>query len=305
MASFLNGLMGALKGAGSGTASAGRGLMGAIDPALAGTAGGAARAPGTGGLMPSIADLTTTRSGRSLAHADPSLDDPISRTLGVDVMQRMPTMEAKPKAGFFDRMREVDPETGMSFVDKAERIGGAMRDDGAGAAGMAAVDKRAAGRLSQQAQADLAAQIDSLFPDDPRMQFLLKANPEKATEALASIYQKEREPYTLSEGQRRGMGGELIDYAPETGFEGGYAYRTEADGDVQIGAQRPRNWDEIERERHNREQERLGQGGLGVSQGNLDLSRRRFNFDRSKPAGGGGGAPSGLPPLPPGFRPVR
>lgn len=304
MAAFLSGLMGALKGVGSGVASASRGLMGAIDPALAGTPAGSTRAPGTGGLMPSVADLTAKTSGRSLAYADPSLDDPISRTLGVDVMQRMPTLEAKPKAGFFDRIREADPETGMSFIDKAERLGAVMRDDGAGADSLAAIEKRAAGRLSKQAQAEMSAQIDALFPDDPRMQFLLKANPEKATEALASVYQKEREPYTLSEGQRRGQAGELIDYAPETGFEGGFAYSTDADGGVRMGDQRPRNWDEVERERHNREAEAINRGQLGVSQGNLGLSRQRFQFDRSKGGAAGGGGRA-LPPLPPGFRRVQ
>lgn len=302
MAAFLSGLMGALQnvgaGLGNGMSKVGRGLMGAIDPAMSSAPGGMARQAGTGGLLPAIADITAKDSGRFRAYADPTLDDPISRTLGRDVMQRMPTLETKPQGSFLDRLREVDDETGLSQLDKFDRFGARLQDITEGGDRAADVDKLAAGRLAKRRQAALASQIDSLFPDDARMRFLLKANPEKATEALASVYQKEREPYTLSKGQVRGQGGERVDAMPDYGVEDGTPWMAGEEG-FEWGRQRPRTWQEMETERANRADEEVARGNLGVSRGRLD-------WERTRPRGGAGAdAGAALPPLPPGFRRVQ
>lgn len=301
MASFLKGLMGALggigKGVGDGIGLVGGGLMSALD------GGGdrmndTARQPGTGGLMPAVSDLKTTNDGRFMAYADANLDDPLTRNLGISEMRRMPTMESSPKKGFFEGLREVDEETGMSKLDRFDRFGARLQDISDGGDRALDFDKMASGRVAKARQADLAAQIDSLFPNDPRMRFLLKANPEKATEALASVYQKEREPYTLSEGQVRGQGGRRVDGVAKYGVDDGTPWAADEDG-FEWGQQRPRTWQEIETERHNRERAEIDRGQLGVS-------RDRLAFDRSKPrAGASGAAGPVIPPLPPGFRPVR
>lgn len=297
MAAFLSGLMGALRDFGGGAGKAVHGLMDGLDGAKGGM-NDTARQPGTGGLMPAVADLKTTDDGRFTAYTDQRLGDTLTRNLGVEEMRRVPTMESSPEKGFFAKLREVDDETGMSKLDRFGRFGARLQDISDGGDRATDFDKMASGRVAKARQADLAAQIDSLFPNDPRMRFLLKANPEKATEALASVYQKEREPYTLSEGQVRGQGGRRVDGVAKYGVDDGTPWAADEDG-FQWGQQRPRTWQEIETERHNRERAEIGRGQLGVS-------RDRLAFDRSKPRSGGvaGGAPA-IPPLPPGFRPVR
>lgn len=304
MAAFLSGLMGALRSVGSGlsdsASKAGRGLMGAIDPAVTNSAPSEmARAPGSGGLLPAVADITAKDTGRFRAYADPTLDDPVSRTLGRDVMQRMPTLETKPKGSFMDGLREVDDTTGMSRLDQFNRFGATLQDVGDGGSRAGEVDKIAAGRLAKGRQAELASQIEALFPDDPRMQFLLKTNPDKATEAMATVYQKQAEPYTLSKGQVRGQNGRRVDEMPDYGVADGTPWMAGEAG-FEWGRQRPKTWQEIEAERSNRADEEVARGNLGVSRGRLDWERTRPRGS----AAGAGGTPA-LPPLPPGFRRVQ
>ncbi|MBL8771147.1 MAG: hypothetical protein JNK30_07160 [Phenylobacterium sp.] len=297
MAAFLNGLMGALKGLGGKGSTPG--LIGSVDAAVAGTPGGASATAGSGGLLPAAQDFLMKDDGYFLGVGDPKGNDAFSRNEGAAVMRRMPTLEAagpEPKMSFFDRINAVDPTTGMSTVDRFDRLGAAMRDDDS-TERLTAIDQRAAGRLAKSKQAELAAQIDALFPDDPRMQFLLKANPQKATEALADVYKSRNEAYTLSKGQRRGAGGRTIDEAPDYGVDDGYAWERGADG-FSWGDQRPPTWQELEAGRHNRVEEGYGGERIALHRARLALERERAR----RAAAGGSGATGGMPPLPPGFR---
>ncbi len=307
MASFLSGLMGSLKGIGSdlggGVSKLGRGLMGAIDPALAGTPGGAARAPGSGGLLSAtdaaMSDLGDFKFGP-----------------GLTVQGQTPaTAPGVPKApGFFKRINTADAETGLSTVDKWDRFGGRLQDISDGGSRAATVDAQAKGRIGLAEKKALAAQIDALYPDDPQMAFLLKANPEAATKALSDVYKSHHEAANVGAGDTRVFGdptrGGTTFMAPKYGVEDGYSYEIGPDG-FDWGDQRGQTHGEVETGRHNREGEVVSRGQLevsrrnaGTSAGHLGLARDRLDFDRSK-EGYSAGLPRGLPPLPPGFRPVR
>lgn len=302
MAAFLDGLMGALKGVGSsigsGASKAGSGLMGSLDPA----AKAWAMKPGSGGQLPASADLAMSDLGD------------FKFGPGLSVQGTTPANSAgvaKPP-GFFQRINTADPTTGMTTVDKWDKFGAKLQDISDGGDRAKAVDTTAADRIAKSRQAMLNQQIDATYPDDPKMRFLLKANPEKATAALADVYKSRNEAYTLGEGQRRGSDGHMIDYAPKTGVTDGYGYVTGPDGQVKFGERRGQTYGEVETGRHNLETERLGEGNLDVSRGqlgvsrlnsgiaggHLDVARDRLNFDRSGGVGGvnggGGGGGGGL-----------
>lgn len=297
MAAFLDGLMGALKGVGSsigsGASKLEHGLMGAIDPASKSWA----MKPGSGGQLPASADLAMSDLG----------DFKFGPGLSVQGTTPANSVGVPKPPGFFKRINTADATTGLSAVDRWDKFGAKLQDISDGGDRASAVDKTAADRISKSRQAMLNQQIDQLYPDDPKMRFLLKANPEKATAALADVFKSRNEAYTLGEGQRRGADGHMIDYAPKTGVTDGYSYVTGPDGQVTFGAQRGRTYGETETGRHNLETERLGLGNLDVSRGQLDVSRQnagtagghlavardRLDFDRSggvAGANGGGGA---------------
>lgn len=291
MGAFLSGLMGALKGVGGGlgkTVTRADGLLGGLDTALAGTPVGAATAPGSGGTVPAsdLGDfrLVSTRGGLMSMPAEVAKP-----------YEAAPIEAAPRKRGFLERVSEVDPTTGYNKIDAIGEFGARLQDLDDGGDRASAVAARATGRLATAKNKALAAQIDALFPDDPQMRFLMKANPDKAAAAIADVYKSRNEAYTLGEGQRRGAGGQTIDYAPEVGVTDGYGYTTTADGQVRFGDQRGRSWSETEAERHNRETEELGQGNLGVARqnaatsgGHLGVARQRLDFDRAKDARGAG-----------------
>lgn len=295
MAAFLDGLMGALKGVGhsvgSGATSLGHGLMGALDPASKAWA----MEPGSGGLMPDAADLAASDVG----------DFKFGPGLSVEGATPANSAGVPKPPGFFKRITTADPLTGMSTVDKWDKFGARLQDISDGGDRAKAVDTTAADRISKSRQALLNQQIDQLYPDDPKMRFLLKANPEKATAALADVYKTRNEAYTLGEGQRRGADGHMIDYAPKTGVTDGYAWQTGPGGQVQFGQQRGQTYGEVETGRHNRAGENIDFGQLGVARqnagtagGHLELARDRLDFDRTGgvagAAGGGGGGLAGM-----------
>lgn len=283
MASFLSGLMGGLKSVGSSMGRAGSSLVAAIDPALNGTPGGAARKPGTAGLM-GAGELAASDLG------DFRLRGRVVEGVRPDGGVGLGPVPA-PKQGFFRRINEVDPKTGLSTVDKWDRLGARIQDIGDGGDRASQVDARAKGRISAQQQAELARMIDEQFGDDPRMAFLLKANPEKATAALADVYKSRNEAYTLSQGQRRSANGQMIEYAPETGVDGGYGYRTQADGGIDWLERRAPSYSEEEAGRHNRATEGLSAGDLALDRARLDLDRLRERRIGAGGGGSGGGTP--------------
>lgn len=246
----------------------------------AGTPGGASAVAGTGGLMSTAIDLA------------------IKDVTGGKSPEAPAEAATAKKPGFFARINDVDDETGMSTVDKFDRFGASLQDISDGGDRAKDVDALAAGRLGKAKQTALAAQIDQLFPGDEnaQMRFLLKAQPEKAAGALADVWKSKNEATTLSKGQRRSAGGQVIDEMPDYGVDGGYAWERGADG-FNWGDQRGLTHAEVEAGRHNLEQEKLGYGNLGVarqnagtSAGHLGLGRDRLNFDR---AGGVGGVNDG------------
>jgi len=286
MASFLSGLMGGLKSIGSGVGGGGKGLMGA----LSGTPASAAAAPGSGGLL-SASSLVGPEGfdwGRSAEMPPP---------------QPVVSAAAK-KPGFFTRINTPSETTGLSFTDKLGRFGAQLQDIDDGGDRAAPFATLSQGRLkdakSLAEKQAMAAQINALFPDDPRMQFLLKAAPDKAAGALADVYKSKNEAYTLGQGQKRGQGGQMIDYAPEVGVDGGFGYSTTPEGQVDWGAQRGRNWAETEAERSHREDEKLGAGRLGIAEGQLGIARGQLGVAQghlgiARDAAGraAGGAPAG------------
>lgn len=299
MGGFLNGLLGALKGATSAGSDATPkgvgGLLGGLDASLSGTPRGINAAPGTGGELP-VSDLGDFRltSRRGGLMAEPA-------SIANEYAATAPEAPNK-KPGFFTRINTPDEVTGFSTVDKWDRFGSTLMDINDGGDRAAAVNATAAGRVSQSKNKLLMAQIDELFADDPRMRFLLKANPEKATAAMADVYKSQNETRVVGEGSSVGDAEGVKWMAPKYGQADGYGYKVDEDG-FEWGDQRGQTHQETETGRHNRESERLGfgnlgvaQGQLGVSQGNLGLSRERLNFDRFKDgrdggaAGGGGGA---------------
>lgn len=288
MASFLSGLMGGLKSIGSGVGGAANGLM----STLSGTPASAAAAPGSGGLM-SAASLVGPEGfdwGRAAEMPPPQ-----------------PVVSAAPKkglGGFLDKINTPGEKTGLSFTERLGRFGATLQDIDQGGDRADRYDTLAQGRLndtkSQAAKQAMAAQINALFPDDPRMQFLLKAAPDKAAGALADVYKSKNEAYTLGQGQKRGAAGEQIDYAPEVGVDGGFGYSTTPEGRVDWGTQRGRNWAETEAERSHREDEKLGAGRLGIAEGQLGIARGQLGVAQghlgiARDAAGraAGGAPAG------------
>jgi hypothetical protein len=281
VAAFLSGLMGALKGLGAG--GKGGGLFASLNPAAA--------SPG-GGAMPSMSDLGDFKFGADMA------------VQGVRPDGGVGTGAAPAKQpGFLTRMNAVDSATGMSKVDQFGRFGAQLQDIGDGGNRADAYAKTAAGRVSTAKQTLLNSQIDELFGDDPKMRFLLKANPEKATAAIADVYKSRNETRTVAPGASVGNGEGPRWMAPEYGQADGYGYRVDQGG-FRWGDQRGPTHSEQETGRHNRRSEELGfgnlgvaQGGLGVSRGNLGVARDRLNFDREKAgAGGGGGAIDNMTP---------
>ncbi len=281
MAGFLSGLMGALKGMGGG--KSGAGLFDAIDPALAGTPAGLARAPGTGGAMPDggalsdVGDFRLTGNGRGgLMSAIPTAENAYAA----------PEAPAK-KPGFLKRINTPDEATGLSFVERLDRFGRRGQDILEGGDRAKEIDALAASRMAERKNKLLAAQIDQLFGDDPRMAFAMKANPEKAAEALAAIYKSNRETRVVGEGSVVGDASGPAWMAPKYGQADGYGYSVDERG-FKWGPQRGPTHQETETGRSNRvdeglERDQLGvaRGHLGVAQGNLGLSRERFNFDRT------------------------
>lgn len=274
MAGFLNGLLGALKGLGSGDQPAPTGSGGLLEGLVAAAPrsdlGDFRLSAGPGGVSSLPADAST------------------------------PYVAAPARPGFLDRINTRDDATGMSAVDKWDRFGGMLMDLDDGGDRAAKADAAAAGRAATTKNKALMAQIDQLFADDPRMRFLLKANPEAATKALADVYKSANETRVVGEGSAVGDGAGAKWTAPKYGVQDGYGYQI-GPGGVDWGDQRGQTHQEAETERHNRRSEDLGfgnldvaRGNLGVAQGNLGVSRERLNFDRFKDgrdagsAGGGG-----------------
>lgn len=287
MGGFLNGLLGALKGAtgigGEDAPKAGVGLLGGLDASVS----GAGEASDLGDFR-----LTPSRGGGLMSQAATAAN------------QYAPVTPEAPvkKPGFMTRINTPDEATGYSTVDKWDRFGSTLMDIGDGGDRAAKVEATAAGRVGQSKNKLLMAQIDELFADDPRMRFLLKANPEKATAAMADVYKSANETRVVGEGSSVGNADGVQWMAPKYGQADGFGYRVDEDG-FEWGDQRGQTHQETETGRHNRESERLGfgnlgvaQGQLGVSQGNLGLSRERLNFDRFKDGrdGGVGGGGGGL-----------
>lgn len=281
MSGFLSGLAGALRGLTGGARGGGGGLLGGLDAALAGTPGGASAPAGAGGMGSDLGDFRLTARGGGLS------------AMPAQIGEAYTPAPVEKKPGFFARINTPDATTGLSFVDRLDRLGRRMQDITQGGDSAKEVDARAAGRLAAQRNKLLQAQIDEIFADDPRMRFLMKANPEKAAEALANVYKSRHETRVVGEGSAVGDGAGMTWMAPKYGQDDGYAYSVGPDG-FRWGEQRGATHAEQETLRHNKATEALGQGNLDVSRGQLGLGRDRLNFDRFKdgrdaPGGSGGG----------------
>lgn len=142
MASFLNGLMGALKGLGPKVDSpdqAGSGLMASIG-AQTGTPRDAAAAPGSGGLV-SAANVNATND----------------------------VSPPPKKPGFFKRISTADPETGVSFLDRVGHFGEVLQasqsDDPARSMAMVNSywDRRVGDARDRQSSKGLLDAIESVY----------------------------------------------------------------------------------------------------------------------------------------------
>lgn len=211
---------------------------------------------------------------------------------------------AQPKKeGLLSRITATGDD-GVTFADKLYAVGGLMRgqDDPLSQINAKRTEHKAnektrlAEEKQQAARARQAAALRASYVNG-------KFNPQAYIEAMAGdVTADELAGFTK--------------LAPKGGVDGGFATSTDAfTGETTFGAQRPMSYSEQiaqeradEAERRNRELEDIARGRLGVSQGQLGLSRQREGRIASQPKGssggglGGAGAPA---PLPPGFRLVR
>lgn len=207
------------------------------------------------------------------------------------------------------RMPTLTPDLETPKQDRAKKwqvIGATLQDVGAGLRGgqgesLARVQegwRRQAAREQQEANlAQLQQLATSLYGDDPEAQLLFQADPESFVKARAERFK----PQTMSGGQT------YID--PATGrrftaptvekFDDRMGYYDPQTGEARYSDPRGPTFQEgtgrmsaEEAARHNREQEKLGYGQLGVSRGNLGVAQGHLGVARAKEgreAGGGGG----------------
>jgi hypothetical protein len=170
------------------------------------------------------------------------------------------TAEANPAPGFLSRIMSPDPE-GVTLRDKMMALGSIMKGDSEGAQRTIA-DARAQGQKRAA-----YAQIDSMFPDNPMMRFMMRMDPAEAMKFLV--------PQKLGKGERfvqppigggpgaagggaagggaaGGVpGGDVMDY----GVEGGVPWTMDSTGKVSWQGARPPNAAELETKAHNQFQE--------------------------------------------------
>lgn len=234
------------------------------------------------------------------AHADQKLDDPISRTLGNDTMRRAPILTPDPQADREEKARKWE-----IFGATLQDMGGSL--SGRGGGNLARVQegyrKRTAAEAGAAEAEKMRALAAELYADDPEAQLLFSADPEAFVAARA----ERMKPRTMSGGQT------YID--PTTGqrftaptvekMDDRFAYYDPETGEARYSEARSPTYQEgtgrmnaEEAARHNREQEKLGMGQLGVSRGNLGVAQGHLGVARTRVgregagfsgAGGGGG----------------
>lgn len=157
------------------------------------------------GLFSSSRRMAPTAGEGFTAYADPTLDDPITRTLGVDEMKRAPVMAEDPERSFLGGLIKYTPPGDdappplATFGATLADIGAALRGGEGGALARVQEDfrKRAGRRLKLEQDARLREMAARLYGDDPEALALFMADPEAFVKARAEAYK----PQTLSEGQ--------------------------------------------------------------------------------------------------------
>lgn len=137
-------------------------------------------------------EFSPTDGGAFVARADPTLDDPITRTLGVDVMKRAPVMAEV----------ERDPNTPSKmeiFSATLSDIGSRLQGGEGGSLDGVQEQYRKRRELEQKnlAKERLQKLASELYGNDKEAQLLFLADPESFVKARA----ERLKPQTLSEGQ--------------------------------------------------------------------------------------------------------
>ncbi len=296
--------MSALSSLGSGLGFGG----GGADPSLSNRTGlppNVLNFGGGGGAGPGVAPVSASSTSRPVSIRDLLTGGDASQAVidpnnVIGARTQLPEGGAK-RLGLMDRLRAVDPVSQESGLEKFSRIGGMMRDDGGGADAIKALDGQIAARKAQAKNADLQRQVAALFPDDPKMRFLMMANPEAATEALAKAY----DPTTLSKGQQQIINGRTVAAAADYGQQDGYAYSVDPrTGQTTWGPQRGRTHGEELRQgelsetvRHNQAGERINDfeartGRMNAGTGAFSAQTSRAAHE-ARLAAGGYGTPGG------------
>lgn len=198
--------------------------------------------------------------------------------------------------GFFSTMNDVNPETGLSKVDKLGRFGAQLQDIDDGGQRANEYGALSEKRLGASQRAERNKQLMQLADSiglSPKEKLLFLANPE----SFGGLLKEQLAPYSLAQGTRRYGPGGLEAENPQFQAFGDQYLQLDSSGVNPVFTRGPTISEGLEeRGLQERIQARLiddqiKRGQLGVSQGNLGLARQRFQRDQQ-----GGGSGVGLPP---------
>lgn len=253
---------------------------------------------GLRGLFGSSARQNVTDGGAFVARADPNLDDPISRTMGVDVMRRPPVMDGAPEKRFLGGMVRYQRPEGQTGADRMTLAGATLSDIGAGLGGrqggslervQSGFRKRVEEAQAQARAAQMQDLAQQLYGDDPEAQLLFMADPEAFVGARA----ERLKPRTMSGGQTYidPMTGQRVTAPSVEKMDDRMVYYDPATGEARYSERRGATIAEEETGRSNRADEAVARGNLGVAQGNLGIRAREFEERKRQ---GGFGTPGSV-----------
>jgi hypothetical protein len=220
--------------------------------------------------------------------------------IGGDVgpLKRPPVAVGNPERSYLGGLVKYQRPEGQTDAERAAIFGAMLSDVGSSLRGgeggslarvQAEFRKRAAEAESKVQAQRLKALAGQLYADDPEAQMLFLTDPESFVKARA----ERLKPQTLSGGQT------YVD--PATGqhytapsvekFDDRFGYYDPRTGEARFSDPRGPTYQEEtgrmgqqETGRHNRAEEAIGQGNLGVAQGHLGVARAK----EGREAGGAG-----------------
>lgn len=198
----------------------------------------------------------------------------------------------------FTKLNTGTPER-PSFFDRLSTFGARLQDIDDGGDRVASLEQRRKATLLEQQAAQerqqMAAMADQLGLS-PKEKFLLMANPQ----VYGQLLKEQLAPTTLSRGQQRiGPDGAVISEVPTYEQFGDQYMRIDSQG-VAPTYQRPKTYEEMQREtqaalNNDFERQRIGiaRQNAGTSAGQLVVSQGRLAFDRQRggTTGAGGAKP--------------